>query len=108
MIKHIIALLILSILILLVMPYAQTALHGLLSAHDWVADTLKQVFSGGDAGNLSRELIALLFMPIIVGLIPAFVYWLAKRSWFPYFMHCVWVTWLIQTSAIVILYKAGV
>jgi hypothetical protein len=107
MIKNLLALIVLSIAVILTMTYAQTGLHALLSAYDWISATLKQVFSDGPAGNLSRELLALLFVPFIVGMIPALLYWFAKRTWFPYFMQLVWVTWLVQTAAIVILYKSA-
>lgn len=107
MIKHLVAIIALSIAIILTMSQAQTALHALIAGHDWVSETLKAVFSGGTAGNLSRELLASLAIPFLVGLIPAGIYWLVKRSWFPFFMTFVWITWLIQTAALVIQYKAG-
>jgi hypothetical protein len=105
MIKHIIAIVVLSLLIILTMSHVQTLLQALLSAHDWIATILKEVFSDGATGNATRELLASLAIPFIAGLIPAALYWLAKRSWFPYFMSVVWVVWLIQTSALVIQYK---
>ena len=86
------------------MPQAQLGLHTLLALHDWIAVALKQVFSGGIAGNLIRELIALLALPLLIGLIPTAIYWLIRRAWFPYFMTFVWVVWLIQTAALVIQY----
>lgn len=107
MIKSLLALVVLSIIVILTMTYAQSGLHVLLSGYDWISALLKDVFSDGSAGNLSRELLALLFVPIVVGLIPTIVYWFAKRSWFPYFMQLVWITWLVQTAAIVVLYKAA-
>lgn len=105
MIKQVIAIIVLSVLVILTMPYAQQGLQWVLSAHDWVSDLLTQVFSGGETGNLIRKLLALLVMPIGIALIPTIIYWFAKRSWFPYFMGIVWVIWLAQTAAIVILYK---
>jgi hypothetical protein len=85
-----------------------SGLEALLSGHDWVANALKEVFSGGQAGNISRELIASLTIPVLIALIPAGFYWLAKRHWFPYFMTIVWIVWLIQTSALVIQLKTAV
>ena len=108
MIKHIIAIVLLSVLIILSTAHVQTVLQALLAAHDWVANILKDVFSDGASGNATRELFAALAIPFLAGLIPAGIYWLARRSWFPYFMTVVWVTWLIQTSALVIQYKAAV
>lgn len=107
MLKQIIAILVLSVVIIVGMEYAQQTLQLLVSAHDWVADFLKDVFSGGQAGNIIRQLIALLAIPIVVALIPTIIYWIAKRSWFPYFMEVLWIVWLVQTSALVIVNKAA-
>jgi hypothetical protein len=107
MLKHVLAIIILSIVIILAMPYAQSALHYLVSAHDWLSDLLKEVFSGGQAGNIIRELLALLAIPVAVSLVPIIIYWIAKRSWFPYWMEVIWVVWLIQTSALIVLYKVS-
>jgi len=107
MFKHLIILILLSVLVVLFMPYAQQGLQAVITAHDWINEMLMQVFSGGQAGNITRQLIALLAIPVIAGLIPALIFWMVKRRWFPYFMDFVWVTWLLQTSALVILYKAA-
>jgi hypothetical protein len=105
MIKHIIAIILVSIAVILAMPSAQHGLEIILSAHDWVSETLKNVFSVGQTGDLIRQLIALLAVPVLVGLIPAVVFWLTRRKWFTYFMECIWVVWLIQAAALVMLYK---
>ncbi len=107
MLKQSLAIILLSIVVILTMSHVQQLLQMILSAHNWVAHLLTEVFSGGNTGNLIRNLIALLAIPVFLGTIPAFIYWLAKRSWFPYFMEMVWVIWLIQTAALVILYKVG-
>lgn len=107
MIKHILAIILFSILVTIGMPYAQQGLQYLISAHDWISDILTEVFSGGQAGNIIRNMIALLAIPVFIGLVPTVIYWIAKRSWFPYFMNIVWVILLIEASALVILYKAA-
>ncbi|MEO8401294.1 MAG: hypothetical protein ABI597_05775 [Gammaproteobacteria bacterium] len=106
MLKQITAIIILSIVIILGMAYAQQGLQFIVTSHDWISEQLKQVFSVGMAGNLIRELIALLVMPVVVGLVPSLIYWLIKRHWFPYFMELIWIIWLVQTSALVMTYKA--
>jgi len=107
MLKQIIILLVLSVAIILGMTYAQMGVQWLLDAHDWISQILMDVFSGGQAGNIARELIALLSVPILVGLVPALIYWIIRRHWFPYFMEIVWVVWLIQAGALVITYKVA-
>lgn len=106
MLKQIIALLVLSIVIIFSMSYAQQMVQLLVNAHAWIAQLLTEVFSNGEAGSLARGLIALLSIPLIAGFIPSFIYWLVRRSWFPYFMQIVWVVWLVQAGALVMMYQA--
>lgn len=106
MLKQALALIVLSVAVVLSMSYAQEAVTYLLSAHDWISQLLTDVFSGGQAGNLARNLIALLSVPVLAGLIPALIYWIVRKHWFPYFMETVWVVWLIQAGALIVMYKA--
>jgi hypothetical protein len=108
MLKHIAAIVLLSIFVIIMMSNVQVVLNLLLSAHQWISQTLTDVFSGGPAGNLTRQLIALLCLPLLIGLIPVGIYWLAKRSFFPYFMTFVWASWLVEVTAIVVMYKTAV
>ncbi|OGT37744.1 MAG: hypothetical protein A3F11_00995 [Gammaproteobacteria bacterium RIFCSPHIGHO2_12_FULL_37_14] len=110
MLKHTIILITLSILVILLTSYTSYAQDGmiwLLAAHDWVANALTNIFSGGQAGNLIREMLALLCIPVAIGLIPAILYWAIKRHWFPYFMEVVWVVWLIQVGALLVIAKTA-
>jgi len=100
MLKHIVAIIALSAAIILFMSHAQHSVEWLMKAHAWMAQLLTDVFSRGQAGNLSRGLIALLSIPLLAGLIPAFIYWLLRRHWFPYFMQIVWIVWLVQAGAL--------
>lgn len=107
MLKQIIALILVSVAVIFSMSYAQHAVQLLLNAHEWIAQLLTDVFSGGNTGNLIRGLIALLSLPILVALVPTLIYWMIKRHWFPYFMQMVWVIWLIQAGALVVMYGAN-
>lgn len=95
-----IALIIVNVGIIVAMSYAKEAIQILLHAHHWVSEILTSIFSGDKAGSLARELIALLCLPILVSLIPALLYWVIKKRWFPYFMDFVWIIWLIQAGAL--------
>lgn len=106
MIKQTIALLAISVVIVLTMSYAQQAVQWLLVAHDWVSQLLTDVFSGGQAGNIMRGLMALLAIPVFAGLVPTLAYWAIRRHWFPYFMEVVWIVWLVQIGALMV-YKAA-
>lgn len=103
MIKQIIAMVGLSVGVVVAMAYAQQGVQLLISSHDWVSEVLTEIFSGGNAGNLTRQLIALLAIPVLVGISLAVIYWVIRRSFFPYFMQFVWAIWLVQTAALVVL-----
>jgi hypothetical protein len=106
MLKQMIALITFSIIIVFTMAYAHQGLQYLIDLHEWISVLLTEVFSPGHAGMLARGLLTLLSIPLLAGLIPAFIYWLVKRHWFPYFMEIVWVIWLIQVGALVMIYKS--
>lgn len=108
MLKQIVVLVGLSIAVTFSMSYAQYAIQFLLIAHDWVSQLLTEVFSGGQAGNLVRGLIALLTIPILIACVPTAAYWAMRRSWFPYFIEIVWIVWLIQAGALMVMAKAVV
>jgi hypothetical protein len=107
MLKHIIAIILISLLVILTMPYVQMAVHGLMDAYNWINHMLTQVFSGDKAGNTTRDLIAMLVLPLAAGLVPAIPYYFAKRSFLPFFMTIVWVIWLVEVTAIVLAAKAA-
>jgi len=102
MIKQAIAIVVLSIVVILFMSYSQQAVQLLVNAHHWIAQMLTDVFTGGQAGNIARGLIALLSIPLVVALVPTLIYWIVRKHWFPYFMQMVWVVWLIQVGAILV------
>lgn len=105
MIKQVVILLVLSLLIIFTMGYAQQGLQYLVWAHNWIDENLTQVMTGSPAIDIARKFVALLAIPIGVGLISAIVYWIAKRQWLSSFMQFIWVTWLVQTTALIMVYK---
>jgi len=106
MVKKTLALIIFSAAFVFFMPYMQQGIQYLLTGHEQIAELLTNVFSGGDTGNLVRAFIALLSIPLIVGLIPAIVFWLVRRRWSPIFMDLIWVVWLLQAGALAAVFKA--
>jgi hypothetical protein len=107
MIKQVIALIAFSVVVILFTPYAQHGVEWILAAHNWVSELLTQVFTGGPAGDIIRKLLALMAIPITIGMIPVIIYWFMRRHWMPYFMQIVSATWLIQTAALVVQAKVA-
>lgn len=101
MLKQLIILLLLSLVVIFGTQYILPLISVVLSTHHWVSQSLLQIFTGGKAGNAIREFIALWFVPLCLTLIPTLIFWLAKRRFFPYFFHTLWVIWLVQTTALI-------
>jgi hypothetical protein len=108
MLKNFIVLILLSLAVIFGTKHLHPIILVLVSAHDWISQLLLQVFSGGELGSAVRNLISLILVPLFIGAIPATVYWFSKHRQFPYFMHIVWVMWLLQTTAIVMMYRPAV
>ena len=104
MLKQMIILVIVSLLITLTFVYDQQAIQYLIWGHDYVSLMLRDVFSGGHVGSTSRELLAMLVIPVVAGVGFAGIYYLVQKRWFPYFMEVVWVIWLVQVSALIVTY----
>ena len=65
MIKQIIVIVLLSVAVVLTMSHTQTILEYIVSAHNWIANTLTEVFSGGSTGNLIRWLVQTAALAIV-------------------------------------------
>lgn len=105
MLKQIIAMVIFSVIIVFSMPYVHLGLQHLIDTHEWISQQLSDFFSPGQYGLEIRHLVALLAIPTLIGLVTAFFYWLIRRHWLPFFMEIMWVVWLLQAGALVMLYK---
>jgi hypothetical protein len=75
-----------------------------VSAHDWIAHSLQEVFTTARVGYFLRHLIALITLPLLITAIPSGVYYLSRKRSFPYAPHVMWAIWLVQTSALIVLY----
>lgn len=103
LLKNLIVLLLFSLAVLFGLKHIQPLVLFLVSARDWVSQALLPFIAGGELATTVRNLLALLFLPFFIGAIPTIIFWMSKRRMFPYFMHVVWVVWLLQTTAIVVL-----
>ena len=103
MLKNFIVLILLSLGVVFGVKHIQPIIMWMVTCRDWVSLHLLQVFSGGAIGSALRNLISLLFLPLLFGVVPAIVFWMSKNRFFPYFFHVVWAVWLVQTTAIIVL-----
>jgi hypothetical protein len=104
MYKQILSLLLiiaLTAVVIVFMPQSKHVLEFLVSLHTYASNLLSDVFSGGNAGNIARGMVAMLAIPVLVGLVPSLLFFLVRKRWCPYFMEIVWILWLLQAGALI-------
>lgn len=100
MLKTFLGLIVLSILVILFKAQFADLLHLVASWHGWVSDKFASLFSGSSSGLLVAHILSLVIIPIIIALIPAFIFWLIYRSEMPHWLVVVWVVWVMLATII--------
>jgi len=102
MIKLIASIIIASLILLIFEPYLASLLVWLTSLHHFIYQHLEIVFSSSKIGTILRNLVTLLFIPLIATGIPSLIYYLIYRKKMPYFMETCWAVWLVIATIILI------
>jgi len=100
MLKQFIILLILSVLAVMFMSEVHHGLQYLTATYGFVTEQLSHVFSSGRLGSILSGTITLVIIPIVIGLIVNFIYWLVKRSTLPILIPLIWVVWVLLIALI--------
>lgn len=100
MLKHLLILFVLSIVVILFLHELTVFLEFLGYCHLWFADKLTLLFSHSVIGLLISHVIALVLIPLIIALIPAFIYWLIRRSEMPHVILVAWIVWIMLITII--------
>lgn len=100
MLKTFLGLIVLSILVILFKAQFADLLHMVASLHNMASEKFAELFSGSSAGLLVAHLLSLVVIPIVIALIPAFVYWIIYRSEMPHWLVLVWVIWVMLATVI--------
>ena len=77
-------------------------LDGLIYLHNYIARTLRLIFSDDNVGQVIQDMVSLLVIPVFTGFLVAAVFWLIKRVAMPHIMAVIWVLWLILLTTIVV------
>lgn len=67
--------------------FCMQSLHGLIHDH------------------LLRQILVIVFVSLVLGLIPVFIYWIMHRRWYQGYMSVVWCVWVILMTMIIV--RAG-
>ena len=99
LIKHILLLIVFSILAVFFKDQLVYVLNGLLYVHNMIANGLGDVFSGDSTGVILQAVIALLLIPIVVGVVVSLIHWMFKHALYPHTMEVIWIAWAVLVVA---------
>lgn len=99
-VKHIAALIILSLALLFANDLVRMLLHEIVSLHDWFSSLLGEIFSGGKVGDGLKQLITLFIFPGLIAGVPAGIYYGIKKHPMPHILLTFWAAWTVQAVAI--------
>jgi hypothetical protein len=102
MLRHVLALIIFSILIILFRSEFAVFLHYIGYWHSWLGEKMLLLFSTSTTGELVSHVLALVLIPILIALIPAFLYWVIRRHEMPYLAIVTWILWIILSTIVVL------
>lgn len=102
MYRQLVLLIILSALAVMFMSELRYVLQFFSHAQAFMAGKLGEIIAGGRAGFVIRHTLALIAIPIIVGLVVHVIYYFIKKGAPPYLMHIVWVTWIVITTTVLL------
>lgn len=102
MIKLIASIIIATLIVLIFEPYLAILLGWLITLHHFIYQHLEVVFSSSKIGTILRNLVTLLFIPLIATGIPSLIYYLIYRKKMPYFNEVCWATWIVLATIIVV------
>jgi len=102
MFKHIIALIILSVLAVIFKTELAVVMHWIIDWHAHVLHWLSSVFSQDKMGVIAQASLALLIIPLIVTAIVACLLWILRRKMIPFLPELMWVVWLLLLALITV------
>lgn len=102
--KHILILLLISIVSIIWIKEIAQGLHYCMHIYVLLSKTLSRFVVGGYLIAIIRQSIVLLMIPILITAIPAGLYWLAKRRLMPHLYETLYVVWFVMLATVA-LYK---
>ncbi len=86
------------VLVVLAAHYLKSLSTVLWTSYQWVHAVLAPLFSGRGVGPIILGVLSLGLVPVVIGAIPAGVYWILTKKQFPYFWPLVWAVLLVLAT----------
>lgn len=95
MLKQLVLLIVLSLLAIIFLTQVHQILHLLTAAYHYITNDLARALPGGTIGRIIRETLALVIIPLVIGLLIDLIYWAVRRRHLPFLMIIIWGLWLL-------------
>lgn len=102
--KHILVLFVLCVISIIWLREIAHVLHYLMDGYIALSKALSRLIVGGYVIAVIRQSLALMLIPILVTLVPAGIYWLAKRRLMPYLYETLYALAFVMIATLA-LYK---
>ncbi len=100
MFKHILVLVGLSVAAIFFQSQLLVVLHLITKIHDQVASGLGVIFSVNAVGEIVQSVLALLLIPVVIGVLVSIAHFFMKQEHFPHTFTVIWVSWAVLVAAI--------
>lgn len=100
MIKNIIMLIVLSVAAIFFQEQLVHLLKIFMTVHREIVKGLSLVFSVSAAGTFVQSVLALLLVPVLVGVLIGVAYYFIRQRHFSYTMVLIWILWALSLAAI--------
>ena len=98
--KNILLLIMVSIVAILFQNQLAGVLHGIIAVHQQIIKGLSAIFSSDGAGEIVQSVLALLLLPVVVGICFAIAHFFMKQQHFPHTLNVVWACWAVLLTAV--------
>jgi flagellar biosynthesis protein FlhB len=95
MFKHILLLVGLSVAAIFFQDQLMHALKFFMYVHNQLANGLGVIFSVDKVGEVVQSVLALLLIPIVIGVVLALAHFFIRKQHFPHMMTTIWVAWAV-------------
>jgi len=99
--RHFLMLVIFSLLAVFFTTQLHFVVTSLWHLYTVILHIFDQLLNGFHYGHLIAQAIVLILLPLIICLLPAFIYWLITRRHISYFFILSWSIWLILVTILV-------
>ena len=100
MLRHLLLLIVLSILAVLFLHPIDWVLNILLSLHNILVHFFDSLFTSTSTGRLISHAVSLMLAPVIITALPGFIYWLLTRRKLDYVFLIAWTVWVMLVTCL--------